>query len=134
MTGDSPAQLTGCWPCLIVSDLATNIEFFCGKLGFQLGYHEPELKFAMLVRDQIIFLLRGTDEDASVLANARFHPETWDEDFEPYDVSVSVDDVDALFGELLDRGAEPAAVEVRPYGRDTSVRLPDGYVLVFLQQ
>ena len=126
-------KLKCCWPYLIVSNLEENIEFFRDKLGFNIGGREPDIQFAMVGRDGVIILLRGSQHDPSVLVNAQFERDAWPPGYEPYDLSIQVSDVDAYYRELVDRGASPRPPENRPYGRDFGVTLPDGYDLVFLQ-
>ena len=66
-------SLTSCWLYFVVSYLATNIHFFQKGLGFVLLFAEPEIDFAIVGRDDVSILLRGTSHDPSPLSNSSFH-------------------------------------------------------------
>lgn len=86
-----------------------------------------------MCRDDVRIMLRGSSHDVSGLVNARFYRDQWRRGFEAYDLSVLVSDVVTLHADLTARGAAPNAVTDRPYVRDVSVTLSDGYEIVFLQ-
>ena len=129
----SDVKFERCFPYLIVSNLEENIRFFCDRLGFELVDHEAEIDFAIVQRDEVAILLRGSSREPKNLVNTIFDRDSWPEGYEPYDMSIQVSNVEALYAELKENGAEPEYLEEQAYGRDTGVTLPDGYHLVFLQ-
>ena len=133
MARKSIARMNSVFPYLIVSNLEETLAVFRSKLGFEVVNHEPEIGFAVVNRDEVAVLLRQTDKDPRQLVNAQFHREDWPQDMMPYDISIQVTDLEAYHRELTERGANPTPLTARPYGRDLSVTLPDGYSMVFLE-
>lgn len=122
-----------CWPYFLVSDLAGTEAFCREKLGFEVAYEEPDHDFAIFCRNEVYVMFRQTRHDPAPLVNSRFHPGDFPDGVAPYAASIQVSNIKALHEELTDRGAEPTPLKKLPYGRETTVTLPDGYVLVFLQ-
>ena len=120
-------------PYLIVRRLQEHILFFTDRLGFEVAEHDPRTRVAIVCRDDVCLILRETAVPQPLPTNAGYAPGSWPADTEPYDAGVIVTDVDKVHADLVNRQAKPTKIEHRGYGRDTSVVLPDGHVLVFLQ-
>lgn len=120
------ARLFRCWPSFLVSDLGASVAYFRDKLGFEVSYQIDDPPFATLSRDNLVVLLRRTEQPVAGLANQRVEPSE-------ADVYIQVSDVDQLHAELRERGADVLSEPTtRPYEhRDFAVRLPDGYLLLF---
>ena len=127
------ARLKSCWPYFLVSDLEATVDFFCDRLGSEVAHEEPDVRFVIVCRDSVFIMLRGTPHDPSALTSSHFHRGAWPCGTAPYDVSVQVSDVRALYQELAANGVDVQPPAGRPYGTDITVTLPDGYHLVFLQ-
>jgi len=114
-------RLNSSSPCLVVSDLARSIAFYCEKLGFgEPTYWGEPPSFAMVSRDDfdLMLILAGSPD--------RIHPNgangTWD-------FYLIVDDAQAEAEALRAAGAE---LDYDPYERDydmmeLEVVDPDGY-------
>jgi uncharacterized glyoxalase superfamily protein PhnB len=84
------AKLEQVTPILRVADVTTSIAYYCDRLGFETSftYGDPPT-FAGVRRDAVeVFLCK----------DGQGNPGTW--------MSLWVDDVDALHGELRRRGAD----------------------------
>lgn len=133
MGASEPTGFVRAVPHLIVRRLDENIRFFREQLGFAVASHDPNVRFGLVCRDGAYVNLREAVSATEIPKNAGYAAGTWPGDTNPADVTVIVSDVNAVFRELTARQARPAPMEDRGYGRDTSVTLPDGHVMVFLQ-
>ena len=114
-----PSQLECVIPILNVSDFQASVKYYTEKLGFTKAWDwgNPPT-FGCVTRDkiEIFFCLRGQGQSG-----------TWH--------SIFVNDVDALFTELKERGAKivmPPKDE--PWGvREFHVEDPDGHTFRFGQ-
>jgi catechol 2,3-dioxygenase-like lactoylglutathione lyase family enzyme len=115
-------------PSFIVSDVEQTIAFYCGKLGFETRFQQPDEKpfFAIIGRDGAQILVKS-QEGVSAVPNAKRHP------WLRWDAFVYASDPDGLAAEFADHGA----IFLTPL-KDTSDGLrgfeicdPDGYVLFF---
>ncbi len=125
--------LKNCWPYFLVSDLQASEQFCRQKLGFEVAYEEPDHDMAIFCRDDVYLLLRQTRHDPSSLSVANFHRDEFPRGTEPYDICIQVTNIRELHRELVQRGANPTPLANLPFGRETAVKLPDGYVIVFMQ-
>jgi len=122
-------RIGGIAPEFLVTDVTKAAEHYRDKLGFRIVsyfFEEPPV-FAMVGRDdQIIMLLLA--EGSRGGSNRSHKPEA-------IDAYLWVDDVDALYGELQQSGADiimPPTLRI--YGmKEIEVRDLDGYVLCFGQ-
>ena len=104
-----------------MEDVRRAADYYRDKLGFDVTFYEAD-------PDHYAYASRG----AVHLHFARISG-TAPRPHKIFAAYVYVDDVDALHGELVERGAEiiQAPME-QPYGlRELRVRDPDGYVLAF---
>lgn len=122
------ARTTAISPFFIVSDANRTIAFYCGKLGFETRFREPEENpFFAIVGRQGAQLLVKAHKGLAPLPNSSRHP------WIAWDAFVYAPDPDALAAEFTDRGADFTA----PLGdthdglRGFTITDPDGYVLFF---
>ena len=111
-------NLTDAAAVLVVEDVARSLDYYRNKLGFDGHAYE---------RDPTNYAYASREHCNIHLAEGRPHPNGF------FDVYVYVDDVDGLYDELRERGAEILNAPLQTeYGlREIRVRDPDGYVLAF---
>ncbi len=121
------ATLTGISPVLLVADLARSVAFFRDGLGFECEVHGDPSDFAVARRDEAAILL-ALARGAEIVPNWRVVEKMWD-------VYVRVDDADALYAELQERGAKiDYTIYDAPHGfREFGVQDPDGHDIAFGQ-
>src|SRR5271154_3828812 len=90
--------LTGISPVLLVADLGRSVEFFGDQLGFTCELHGEPPNFATATRDGETILLSLADSSHRVVPNWHVVEKMWD-------VYIRVDDVDAIYAEVQERGA-----------------------------
>ena len=83
-------------PFFIVSDVGRTIAFYCGKLGFEVTFQEPDQNpfFAIVRRDGAQLFVKAVDEKTPPLPNSRRHPSA------RWDAYVYAPDPDALAAEF----------------------------------
>jgi catechol 2,3-dioxygenase-like lactoylglutathione lyase family enzyme len=115
-------------PCFIVNDVDRSIAFYCGKLGFETRYREPEegAFFAIVGRDTAQIFVKS-DKDVAPLPNHKRHR------FMRWDAFVYVADPDALAAEFAGRGVSfsEAPTDTHDGLRGFEISDPDEYVLFF---
>jgi uncharacterized glyoxalase superfamily protein PhnB len=120
-------QIKGVAPFFLVADVTKAAEFYRDKLGFKIiGYFsEDPPVFAMVGRDDKIVMLSLIETGRG--GSNRSHKS------EAIDAYFWVDDVDALYAEFQQSGADIVmAPTLRIYGmKELEVRDLDGYVLCF---
>ena len=124
-------QIASASPVLLVADVFETAEYYRDVLGFRFDqiYGEPP-SFVIVQRDGARLMFRQPREGAPQAANASVTPNF------PSDVFLSVDDVEALAGELRGRRAEIlSGPTYRPIwnGKELEVRDCNGRVLTFGQ-
>ena len=94
------AKITEQAPILFVSDLPASIDYWRDKVGFTVGgiYGEPRPEFAILRRDRTFVMLSQAPEGHTIVPHWRIKDKLWNAYF-------WVDDAEALFAELKERGA-----------------------------
>jgi uncharacterized glyoxalase superfamily protein PhnB len=126
------AQIGGIAPQFLVNDVTKAAEHYRDKLGFRIvGYFFGDPPgFAMVGRDdKIIMLSLAEDGGRSRGGSNRSHKP------EAIDAYLWVDDVDALYSELQQSGADiimPPTLRIYAM-KEIEVRDLDGYVLCFGQ-
>jgi len=120
--------LTGISPVLLVADLDRAVEFFRERLGFDCHLYGEPPNFATAVRDDATILLAVGDA-TRIVPNWRIVENMWD-------AYIRVDDVDAVYAELQERGA-PIDYELynAPHGfREFGTQDPDGHDIAIGQR
>jgi len=111
-------SLTKVAPELPVPDLAAALEYYTGRLGFEVATIMPGRAYAIVERDDVsLHLFVAPSEPAAV------------------SIHVFASDLDALFGELESRGALVTQEIVRrPWGnREFRVADPAGNTIKFTE-
>ena len=123
------AKIVGSAPILLVRDVVASANYYRDKVGF--SYHrfwgEPPC-FCILWRDSFHLMLSEVAEPAAIVPHYRNVENMWN-------VYFWVDDADALYQELKERGA---AIDYelcdQPYGcREFGIRDLDDYDIAFGQ-
>jgi len=122
-------RIMGVSPFFLVADVTKAAEFYRDKLGFKIiGYffEEPPV-FAMVGRDDRVVMLSLMETSRG--GSNRGHKS------DALDAYFGVDDVDALYAEFQQTGADIIMPpQLRIYGmKELEVRDLDGYVLCFGQ-
>ena len=122
-------RITGVAAFFLVADVVRAAEYYRDKLGFRIvGYffEEPPV-FAMVGRDDRIIMLSLAEGSRG--GSNRSHKR------EAIDAYLWVDDVDALYSELQESGADiimPPTLRIYAM-KEIEVRDLDGYILCFAQ-
>ena len=119
--------LTGISPVLLVADLDRSVAFFRDGLGFVCEVFGDPPDFAVVRRDEAVILL-ALAVDAEIVPNWRIVEKMWD-------AYIRVDDADAVYAELQERGATiDYTIYDAPHGfREFGVQDPDGHDIAFGQ-
>ena len=123
------ATLTGVSPVLLVADLDRSVAFFRDGLGFECRVYGHPPNFATASRDEATILLALAADAERIVPNWRIVDKTWD-------AYIRVDDADAVYAELQERGAKiDYTIYDAPHGfREFGVRDPDGHDIAFGQR
>ena len=115
-------------PFFIVSNVDQTIAFYCGKLGFETKFQQPDRNpfFAIVGRDGAQIFVKS-DKDTSPLPNPKRNPSM------RWDAYVYAPDPDALAVEFADHGAAFSVPlkDTHDGLRGFEICDPDGYVLFF---
>ena len=115
-------------PVFIVSNVDQTIAFYCGKLGFETRFREPEREpfFAIIGRDGAQIFVKSHEGLLPVPNHIRHR-------FMRLDAFVYAADPDALAAEFAEHGAEFSAPlkDTHDGLRGFEISDPDGYVLFF---
>ena len=112
-------------PQLLVSDLNRSFEFYSKILGFELDFRY-EYFYVGIIKDGYSIHLKlsypSTDERKNKYQN------------EHLDLTFSVDNIETLYEELLDKAVEfIQPLRKMPYGKEFYIVDPDGHVIAFLE-
>ena len=120
--------LTGSSAVLLVSDLEAAVEFWRDRLGFECESFGDPPDFATASRDDASVLLAQCLDPAAIVPNWKIVTNMWN-------VYVRVDDADALYAEVQERGAPiDYTIYNAPHGfREFGVQDPDGHDIAFGQ-
>jgi uncharacterized glyoxalase superfamily protein PhnB len=116
-------------PYLPVPDVASIGTYYSDVLGFRCEYSAGDPpQFSIHSRDGSAVMFRRVTDPDLICPNEQ-QGGTWD-------VFFWVSDVDAMYGELAEKGAVVVyAPLVQPYGmKEFAIRDPNGYVLGFGQE
>jgi catechol 2,3-dioxygenase-like lactoylglutathione lyase family enzyme len=122
------AVLTGVSPVLLVADLQRSVDYFSDRLGFECHLFGDPPNFATAARDAAVILIALSDEPARLVPHWQIVDKMWD-------AYIRVDDVDAIYAEVQDRGAGiDYTIYDAPHGfREFGVQDPDGHDIAFGQ-
>ena len=116
------ATLAGASPILLVSDLERAVEYYRDRLGFECNVYGDPPDFAVATRDEATIMLALCNDAARIVPNWRIVDKT-------SNVYIHVDDADALYAEVQERGAAiDYTIYDTPWGfREFGVQDPDGH-------
>ncbi len=122
-------KIIGSAPILLVADVVKSANYYRDKLGFTYDrfWGEPPC-FCMPRRDGHIVMLSQVDDPKHIVPHYKVVPNMWN-------VYFWVDDVEAVYAELKERGATiDYELGVKDYGvREFGVQDLDGYDIAFGQ-
>jgi uncharacterized glyoxalase superfamily protein PhnB len=125
-------EVKGMAPLLFVFDMPTSIEFYCGKLDFELintSKPGPDFGWALLRRDGVELMLNTAYDDderppAPDPGRIAAHTDTC--------LYFGCPDVDAMYEYLREKGVEANEPKVAYYGmKQLYLSDPDGFNLCF---
>lgn len=112
-------------PQLLVTDLEDSIEFYTKKLGFEVDFRYDDF-YAGISKDGCSIHLKPGTPSIEERQNKRKN--------EDLDIVFSVDNIENLYEELLNRSVELIQpLRNMPYGKEFYVADPDGYIISFLE-
>jgi predicted enzyme related to lactoylglutathione lyase len=91
-------RLTGASAVLLVSDIDRAVEFWRHRLGFTCEVYGEPPDFATAARDEATVLLALCRDASAIVPNWKLVDKTWN-------LYTRVDDADAIYAELQERGA-----------------------------
>ncbi len=120
--------LTGISPVLLVADLDRSVDYFQERLGFDCQVSGDPPNFATASRDAATILLALAADSERIVPNWKIVHNIWN-------AYIRVDDVDAVYAEVQERGAEiDYTIYDAPHGfREFGVQDPDGHDIAFGQ-
>ena len=123
------ARVTGISPVLLVSDIERSVAYFRDRLGFQCETYGDPPTFASAARDESSILLALAPDAERIVPNWKIVDKTWN-------AYIRVDDVDAFYAEVQERGAGiDYTIYDAPHGfREFGVQDPDGHDIAFGQR
>jgi predicted enzyme related to lactoylglutathione lyase len=123
------ATLTGVSPVLLVADLERSVDYYSRCLGFSCELHGEPPDFAVAARDEAVILLALADRPERLVPHWRIVDKMWN-------AYIRVDDVDAIYAEVQERGAGiDYTLYDAPSGfREFGVQDPDGHDIAFGQR
>jgi predicted enzyme related to lactoylglutathione lyase len=121
-------RLTGSSSVLLVSDIDRAVEFWRDRLGFECEVYGESHDFASASRDDASVLLALCLNPAAIVPNWKLVDKMWN-------VYIRVDDADAIYAELQERGAPiDYTIYDAPHGfREFGTQDPDGHDIAFGQ-
>jgi predicted enzyme related to lactoylglutathione lyase len=121
-------RLTGSSAVLLVADIERAAEFYSECLGFSCQRSGDPPNFLAAERDDASILMALCEDPSQIVPNWQIVSAIWN-------VYVRVDDVDALYAEIQERGAPiDYSLYDAPHGfREFGVQDPDGHDIAFGQ-
>lgn len=122
------ATLTGASPLLLVGDLDRALVFYRDRLGFVCELYGDPPNFIVAHRDAAVILLALAADPTKIVPNWKIVDKTCN-------AYIRVDDADAIYAEVQERGAEiDYEIYDTPWGfREFGVQDPDGHDVAFGQ-
>ena len=123
------AVLTGISPVLLVADLQRSVDYFSERLGFECHVFGDPPNFATAARDAAVILIAFSDQPERLVPHWQIVDKMWD-------AYIRVDDADAIYAEVQERGAGiDYTIYDAPHGfREFGVQDPDGHDIAFGQR
>jgi catechol 2,3-dioxygenase-like lactoylglutathione lyase family enzyme len=123
------ATLTGISPVLLVADLDRAVAYYRERLGFRCGVYGDPPNFVVADRDEVTILLALADQSERLVPHWQIVDKMWN-------AYIRVDDVDAVYDEVRQRGAGiDYTIYDTPWGfREFGVQDPDGHDIAFGQR
>jgi predicted enzyme related to lactoylglutathione lyase len=121
-------HLTCVSPVLLVADLDRSVAYYGERLGFECEVYGEPPDFAAVSRDEVTILLALAPESAHLVPHWHIVENMWN-------VYIRVDDADAVYAEVQERGAPiDYTIYDAPHGfREFGVQDPDGHDIAFGQ-
>jgi predicted enzyme related to lactoylglutathione lyase len=122
------ASLTGISPVLLVAEIDRAVAYYRDQLGFTCEVYGDPPNFASASRDHATILLALSDEPERIVPNWQIVHNMWN-------AYIRVDDVDAVYAEVQQRGAPiDYTIYDAPHGfREFGVQDPDRHDIAFGQ-
>jgi predicted enzyme related to lactoylglutathione lyase len=122
------AVLTGISPVLLVADHQRSVDYFSERLGFECHVFGDPPNFATAARDAAVILIALSDQPERLVPHWQIVDKMWD-------AYIRVDDADAIYAEVQERGAGiDYTIYDAPHGfREFGVQDPDGHDIAFGQ-
>jgi predicted enzyme related to lactoylglutathione lyase len=122
------ASITGISPVLLVGDVDLAVDYYRDRLGFSCETYGDPPDFVVARRDEAVILLALCTERDRIVPNWRIVDKVWN-------AYIRVDDVEAIYAEVLERGAGiDYTLYDAPSGfREFGVQDPDGHDIAFGQ-
>ena len=113
---------------LLVADLDRAVAYYRDRLGFDCDVHGDPPNFATTSRDAASIFLALAPDSAPLVPHWKIVENMWN-------AYIRVDDVDALYAEVQERGAPiDYTIYDAPHGfREFGVQDPDGHDIAFGQ-
>jgi predicted enzyme related to lactoylglutathione lyase len=123
------AVLTGISPVLLVADHQRSVDYFSERLGFECHVFGDPPNFATAARDAAVILIALSDQPERLVPHWQIVDKMWD-------AYIRVDDADAIYAEVQERGAGiDYTIYDAPHGfREFGVQDPDGHDIAFGQR
>jgi predicted enzyme related to lactoylglutathione lyase len=120
--------LTGISPVLLVADVERSVGYYRDRLGFDVETYGDPPDFIAARRDDATILMALCPEPARIVPNWKIVDNVWN-------VYIRVDDADAIYAEVQERGAGiDYTIYDAPHGfREFGVQDPDGHDIAFGQ-
>ena len=123
------AVLTGVSPVLLVADLQRSVGYFSDRLGFECHVFGDPPNSATAARGAAVILIALSDQPERLVPHWQIVDKVWD-------AYIRVDDVDAIYAEVQERGAGiDYTIYNVPHGfREFGVQDPGGHDIAFGQR
>lgn len=113
-------------PQFLVSDLNRSIEFYTGKLGFEVSFRYEGF-YSGIIKDGFSIHLKLADTSIEERENRRSN--------EHLDITFTVEGIEDLYEDVLNKSVEVIqSLRNMPYGREFYIADPDGYIIGFLEE
>ena len=113
-------------PQLLVADIDRSLEFYTGKLGFDVDFRYDDF-YVGIIKDGYSIHLKMSETLIQESENRRNR--------EDLDIVFSVDGIEGLYEELSNKSvAFVQSLRDMPYGKEFYVADPDGNIMAFMEE